>query len=214
MAAHITCSQLAVRTDESHLLSAVTFEARAPALIALTGANGAGKTTLLRTLAGRQLPSSGECLINSEPPYEFDPAFRAAVASLIDTPPLARDMTLSEQLAMVGVSWGSEHEAAFSAADQILEQLSIPELGQRFPYELSAGQLQLFAVALTLSRPFSILLLDEPERHLDTDRVERLLQLLESRVGAGALVITATHREEIVNRAHERIHLETPTESE
>lgn len=209
----ITCSQLAVSADEKDLLSEVTFEANAPALIALTGANGAGKTTLLKTLAGRQLPSSGECLINSAPPYECDPVFRAAVASLIDTPPLARDMTLTEQLALVGVSWGREHDAAFAAADQILQQLTIPDLGERFPYELSAGQLQLFALALTLSRPFEILLLDEPERHLDTDRVETLLQLLESRVTAGALVITATHRSELVTRANERIHLERSTES-
>lgn len=213
MAASISCSQLAVRTDESELLAPFSFEADAPALIALTGANGSGKTTLLKTLAGRQLPSSGQCLINSAPPYEFNPGFRAAVASLIDTPPLARDMTLSEQLALVSVSWGQEHDAAFVAADEILQQLTIPELGERFPYELSAGQLQLFALALTLSRPFDVLLLDEPERHLDTDRVETLLQLLESRVRAGALIITATHREEIVTRANERIHLERSTES-
>lgn len=214
MAASVECSRLAVRLDESVLLAETSFAISAPGLIALTGANGTGKTTLLKTLAGRQLPSSGECLVNSQAPYEFDPGFRAAVASLVDTPPMARDMTLTEQLALVNVSWGHDDDLAFSAAGEILEQLTIPELGERFPYELSAGQLQLFALALTLSRPFSILLLDEPERHLDTDRVQRLLQVLESRVEAGALVITATHREEITARAGQRIHLERPAEPE
>lgn len=165
------------------------------------------KTTLLKVIAGRQLPTDGECRIEGSAPDEFDPGFRAEVASLIDTPPMARDMTLTEQMALVRVSWGDDETTAFSAAAETLSQLTVPELGERFPHELSAGQLQLFAVGLTLSRPFGLLLLDEPERHLDGDRVQTLLDLLEERVGSGALVITATHRAEIIERTHQRLHL-------
>ncbi|WP_150462512.1 ABC transporter ATP-binding protein [Nesterenkonia ebinurensis] len=208
MTVTVRCHQLSVSVDEAVLLPETSFSAEEPALIALTGANGTGKTTLLKTLVGRQLPSTGEGLINGQQPYEFDPVFRAAVASLIDTPPMARDMTLTEQLALVRISWGAEDAAAaFTAAEQTLQQLTIGELGDRFPYELSAGQLQLFAVGLTLSRPFSLLLLDEPERHLDTDRVEALITLLEQRVAEGALVITATHRQEIISRAGRQLDL-------
>lgn len=214
MTSTVECRRLAVSLDGSPLLPETTFTATAPGLITLTGSNGTGKTTLLKTLAGRQLPSAGECLIDGEAPNEFDPAFRASVASLIDTPPMARDMTLLEQLALVQVSWGADEGTAFSAAEDLLNRLTIPELGERFPYELSAGQLQLFAVALTLSRPFGLLLLDEPERHLDTDRVQVLLGLLENRVESGALVITATHRAEIVEHAQEGIHLDRPAEPE
>ncbi|GFZ80480.1 ABC transporter ATP-binding protein [Nesterenkonia alkaliphila] len=207
MTASVICRGLGVSAEEAVLLPETSLTAEKPALIALTGANGTGKTTLLKTLAGRQLPSIGECLINGRPPYEFDPAFRAAAASLIDTPPMARDMTLCEQLALVRVSWGEDEAAAFTGAEQTLEQLTIAELGERFPYELSAGQLQLFALALTLSRPFELLLLDEPERHLDTDRVQRLISLLQQRVAFGALIITATHRAEIISQADQQIAL-------
>lgn len=133
------------------LLPETSFTLQAPGLIALTGPNGAGKTTLLKTLAGRQLPSSGQCLIGHLTPYEFDPAFRAAVASLIDTPPMARDMTLTEQLMPVRLSWGEDDDEARFGAEQCLVQLTIPHLGDRFPYELSSGQLQLFALADTQS---------------------------------------------------------------
>ncbi|WP_049897577.1 ABC transporter ATP-binding protein [Nesterenkonia massiliensis] len=134
------------------LLPETSFTLQAPGLIALTGPNGAGKTTLLKTLVGRQLPSSGQCLIGNLTAYEFDPAFRAAVASLIDTAPIARDMTLNEQLMLVRLSWGDDDDEARFGAEQCLAQLTIPHLGDRFPYELSSGQLQLFALALTLSR--------------------------------------------------------------
>lgn len=210
----VECRGLGVSADGTVLLPETTCTVRAPGLIALTGANGTGKTTLLKTLAGRQLPSTGDCLINSQAPFEFDPVFRASVASLIDTPPMARDMTLLEQLALVQVSWGRDEAEAFSRADEALERLAIPELGERFPFELSAGQLQLFALALTLSRPFDLLLLDEPERHLDTDRVDALLEILNARVDQGGLIITATHRTEIVERAGGRIHLQRPVELE
>ncbi|GAA1806575.1 ABC transporter ATP-binding protein [Nesterenkonia flava] len=161
----------------------------------------------MKTLAGRQLPSSGQCLIGNLTAYEFDPAFRAAVASLIDTPPMARDMTLNEQLMLVRLSWGDDDDEARFGAEQCLAQLTIPHLGDRFPYELSSGQLQLFALALTLSRPFEVLLLDEPERHLDAERVVALLDVLDEHLDRGALIITATHRQEIIDRTTHGIHL-------
>lgn len=203
MTVFVECDRLSVWSDDSVLLPETTFTLRKPGLVPLTGANGSGKTTLLRTLAGRQLPSSGRCLIDDEAPHEIDPAFRARVASLIDTPPMARDMTLIEQLALVQASWGTSVKRAFQASEDILESLTIPELSERFPYELSAGQLQLFGLALTFSRPFQVLLLDEPERHLDEIRAEALAEILETRVSAGALVIAATHRSEIMSRAAE-----------
>lgn len=207
MGAHVECRELCVAVDETPILPQTSFTLQAPGLVALTGPNGAGKTTLLKTLAGRQLPSAGECLINSLPPYEFDPTFRAAVASLIDPAPMARDMTLLEQLALVQVSWGTPEDEAFCAAEKLLVRLTIAELGERFPRELSSGQVQLFAVALTLSRPCRVLLLDEPERHLDDERADALLELLEEHVEAGALVITATHRASVIARADRRIEL-------
>lgn len=203
----VECQQVGVAAEQTVLLPATSFVLEAPGLVALTGANGAGKTTLLKTLAGRVLPTDGECLVEGKHPYEFAPVFRAAVASLIDTPPMARDMTLAEQLALVEASWAGSRAEAFRGAEQTLEQLTIAELGERFPYELSAGQLQLFAIGLTLSRPFRLLLLDEPERHLDGDRVQALLSILQARVSGGALVLTATHRSEIVENTSERLHL-------
>lgn len=201
------CQDLTVTIGETTLLTETSFEVTDPGIIALTGANGAGKTTLLKTLAGRQLPSWGEVLINDRTPYEFDPTFRAEVASLIDTPPMARDMTLLEQLALVRASWGQSPQESFQSAEQTLQRLTIPGLAERFPYELSAGQLQLFAIGLTISRPYRILLLDEPERHLDTERVQTLLQILRAEAQAGSIILTATHRQEIVEGAGDQIHL-------
>lgn len=213
MSLSVVCRSLSVGVDEAVLLSPTSCELNGPGLVALTGTNGAGKTTLLKCAAGRQIPSSGECLVNDGPPFEQEPQFRAQVASLIDTPPMARDMTLLEQVGVVSASWGSPREEALAHAAELLEELTIGALGDRFPYELSAGQLQLTAIALTLARPFDVLLLDEPERHLDEHRVETLVNVLQDRVDDGALIITATHRPDIINWAGQRLHLQHPDDA-
>lgn len=207
MSVTVRCDNVSVNLDDTVLLPATSLDLASPSLVALTGPNGAGKTTLLKVLGGRQLPTDGSCLINNQAPYELDPRFRAAVASLIDSPPLARDLMLIEQLALVQVTWGTTQEQAFRCAECLLERLTIGDLRHRFTYELSAGQLQLFALALTLSRPFDLLLLDEPERHLDGDRIQAVLELLNEHVQRGALVIAATHRDAVVQRSSSRINL-------
>lgn len=209
----ILCESLAVSSEEAQLLRPLSCELQGPGLIALTGPNGAGKTTLLKILAGRMLPTAGRCEIRSGGegfsgvPAEHDRGFRAAAASLIDTPPMAREMTLSEQLTMVGASWGAPPDSAEETSHGLLERLTIPQLAGRFPHELSAGQLQLFLLALTLARPAELLLLDEPERHLDGERIQVLLSLLEDRAAGGTTVITATHRQEIIEQCGQRLDL-------
>lgn len=210
----ILCEALSVSVEDALLLPAVSAELSGPGVVALTGANGTGKTTLLKTLAGRMRPTHGSCMFYASredgftgPPSEHDPTFRAEVASLIDTPPMARDMTLSEQLTLVASSWGARADRAEQADDELLDRLTIPQLAGRFPHELSAGQLQLFAVALTLSRPGGLLLFDEPERHLDEQRMEAVISVLEERASAGALVVTATHRAEIIERCDGQLNL-------
>lgn len=209
----ILCESLAVSSEAAQLLRPLSCELQGPGLIALTGPNGAGKTTLLKILAGRMPPTSGSCEICSGAegfsgvPAEHDRGFRAAAASLIDTPPMAREMTLSEQLTMVGASWGAPPDSAEETSHGLLERLTIPQLAGRFPHELSAGQLQLFLLALTLARPAELLLLDEPERHLDSERIQVLLSLLEDRAAGGTTVITATHRREIIEECGQRLDL-------
>lgn len=210
----VQCRSVTVSADGVRLLAPLTAELSGPGLVALTGANGTGKTTLLRVLAARVRPTGGHCAIRAEatdhigPPDEFAPEFRAATASLIETPPMARDMTVAEQLTLVAASWGRAPDQAEEQAQTLLEHLTIGALKTRFPHELSAGQLQLFAVGLTLIRPAELLLLDEPERHLDDRRVQAVLRLLQERAREGALVIAATHRQELVAGSETTLNLD------
>jgi ABC-type sulfate/molybdate transport systems ATPase subunit len=76
---------------------------------------------------------------------------------------------------------------------EALDTFGLGALGERFPHELSSGQGQLFRLALTWFRPARLLLLDEPEQRLDTDRRRMVGELVLGRRAAGTTVLMACH---------------------
>ncbi|MCS5497825.1 ATP-binding cassette domain-containing protein [Cnuibacter physcomitrellae] len=193
----LRADRVSVEVDAQRLLPPTSLEAAPGESVALRGPNGSGKTTLLRVLAGLQRPTSGSVSLGALRIDDRDRRFRAAVAGLIGMPPFARDLTLAEQLAFVGISWGVPRDAADRRATTLLDELSLVALASRYPHELSSGQTQLASIALTLARPFDVLLLDEPEQRLDADRLGLVAQALRRRLDEGAAIVFATHSDEL-----------------
>lgn len=177
--------------------------------LAVTGPNGAGKTTLLRVLAGLWTPTAGTVRIAGREPDDRDRRVRADLAALIGPPQTARDLTVVEHLQFVGATWGTPADEARRKAEALLDRLTLSHLAMRFPHELSRGQTQLLALALTLARPGRVLLLDEPEQRLDEERLGLVIDLLRERTGAGTALVMATHSPRLVEElATSRLHLE------
>ncbi|MFB9072698.1 ATP-binding cassette domain-containing protein [Citricoccus parietis] len=173
----------------------------------MTGPNGSGKSTLLRVLAGRASPSEGTCRVLGRPVGSSDPSHRREIASLVDSVPVASDMTLREQLGMVAASWSGNTPAAAEDAVRLAGELRLTHLLDRFPHELSSGQLQLFLMSLVLVRPGQVVILDEPERHLDSDHVKNLADILQQRCRQGATIIMASHDSTLIDTADRRLEL-------
>ncbi|MFI9292650.1 ATP-binding cassette domain-containing protein [Streptomyces gardneri] len=184
--------------DGTTLLAPTTFAVMPGEFRCLTGSNGSGKTTLLRAFLGSRRPTAGAVLLRGETVDMARPRHRRLVASLVEPVPVARDMTLHEQVTLVAASWYGNTTETAERADEIIERLGLTALGTRFPSQLSSGQLQLFHLALTLVRPADVVLLDEPERHLDTDRVDLVADLLAERAEQGTAFLVATHEAAVV----------------
>ncbi|GAA1484394.1 ABC transporter ATP-binding protein [Brachybacterium fresconis] len=198
-----------VDLDQNVLLREATGRAEAGEVLALTGANGSGKTTLLRVLAGLLAPTEGTVRIAGRRPDDRDRTFRSALAALIGPPQTARDLTVVEHLQFIGATWGTGAKDARARARQLLEELQISHLGGRFPHELSSGQSQLVALALTLARPCSVLLLDEPEQRLDADRLGLVIGAIRSRAESGSAIVLASHSPRLLEElADSRLHLQ------
>jgi ABC-type multidrug transport system ATPase subunit len=181
------------KIDEAVLLLPTDLELGAAECVVLRGPNGSGKTTLLRILAGTVPPSEGEATLDGSPIDERDDLTRSAIAALIGAPATYRDLTLVDHLVLIDSTWGHVGEDAADRADEILELLEIDHLAERFPHELSSGQQQLFHLSMVLVRPSSILILDEPEQRLDTDKRDLLTRILLDRKADGSSLLIACH---------------------
>lgn len=204
----VAFTDVAVLRDDVLMLDGATGSVPGGGILALTGANGAGKTTLLRVIAGIIRPTAGSVTIAGRRPDDRDPVFRRALAALIGPPQTARDLTVVEHLEFIAATWGAGRQAARERAGGLLEELAISPLARRYPHELSSGQTQMVALALTLARPFDVLLLDEPEQRLDADRLGQVIAAIRARADAGAAVVIASHSPRVLSELDPRtLHL-------
>ncbi|MEV8267241.1 ABC transporter ATP-binding protein [Microbacterium sp. NPDC076911] len=190
---------VSVVIDNQVLLPETSLCASEGEAVAIRGQNGAGKTTLLRVLGGLTSPSSGQVKLRGEQLSTRKASHRAAIAAMIGSPPFARDLTLREQLRFVRATWGDSAEAGEATGYALLDDFNITPLAERYTHELSSGQLQLFSLALTLSRPCDVYLLDEPEQRLDASRRALVATAIRRRLTDGIGVVFATHDAALVD---------------
>jgi ABC-type multidrug transport system ATPase subunit len=171
-------------------LDALDLSVRPGELVALAGANGAGKSTLLRLAAGLLEPSDGDVWIDGYAAGSIEA--RAACSYIGDQPSLYGDLSVREHIEYVANVHGLDAWPA--AADTLLSTLGLDERVDDLPVHFSRGLRQKTSLVLGLTRPFSVLLVDEPFVGLDPAGQDALTEILVATAAGGAAVIIATHQ--------------------
>lgn len=197
----IRASNVSVILDGVTRLHPIDLQVTAGEAVAIRGDHGCGRTTLLQVLAGHLEPTTGEALIGGQ---NVGAERGPRVAGLIDTPEFAEELTTREQVALAAATGDVPDEDARVAADRILSELGIEHLADRFPHLMSAGEAQLVGLAVALARPSDVLLLDEPERRLDNNRIEALLGILNRLRREGMTIVLATHSDRLADAIADR----------
>ena len=174
---------LAKRYRRVSALSDCTITVPEGTISALIGPNGAGKTTLLRLLAGLAQPTAGEVTVLGDTPRQ-DPAFLAGIGFLAQEIQLYRRFTAEDHIG-IGAHLNRDWDGA-SVRDR-LRSLNIPL--DRAVGKLSGGQRAQVALALTLAKKPSLLLLDEPVAALDPLARRHFLATLAAAVADGGLTV-------------------------
>jgi heme exporter protein A len=161
--------------------------------LAVLGPNGSGKTTLLRLLAGLLRPSGGEAeVLGCELPGETW-RLRGRVGYLGHEPLLYRDLTPRENLRFAARLHGLDREASESRIDELLAAVGMERRADDQVREFSAGMAQRVAICRSLLHEPELLLLDEPDAHLDSAAREAVEALL---AGGGRTRVIVTHDRE------------------
>jgi ABC-type multidrug transport system ATPase subunit len=149
--------------------------------LAVLGPNGSGKSTLLRVLAGLLRPSGGEVsVLGCSLPKETH-RIRGRVGYLGHAPLLYRDLSPRENLGLAAALHGLDQVASESRIERLLEGVGMAGRGDDRVAELSAGMKQRVDICRSVLHEPELLLLDEPDAHLDSEA--RLL--VEPLIGPG-----------------------------
>ena len=170
----------------------VSLEVSDGEFFSMLGPSGSGKTTTLRMIAGFELPTEGEVLLNGAdvsrlPPYQRD------VNTVFQDYALFPHMTVGDNVAyglMVRRVGRAERRAR---AAEALEMVRLPGFEKRRPGQLSGGQRQRVALARALVNRPKLLLLDEPLGALDLKLREEMqieLKAIQKDVGITFLFVT------------------------
>jgi ATP-binding cassette, subfamily F, member 3 len=214
----LSCSDLSRAFDAEPLFRNVGFELQAGERVGLVGPNGVGKTTLLRILAGLDRPDTGEArlhagarvaLLRQQPDFVpgrtlFDEArtalneLLAAQDDMIRTAEALALTTDESQRRNLAARYDRLHELlshhdAFTVdhrIDQVLAGLGfLREDYTRSVDTFSGGQQSRLMLAKLLLAAPDIMLLDEPNNHLDIDTTRWLENYL-ARQPEGMLIVS------------------------
>jgi heme exporter protein A len=159
--------------------------------LAVLGPNGSGKSTLLRILAGLLRPSGGEASVLGCALPKETYRLRGRVGYLGHEPLLYRDLSPRENLELGAALHGIDPQVWEPRIDALLDAVGMTTRSRDRVAELSAGMRQRVDICRAVLHEPELLLLDEPDAHLDPDARRRVAPLIAA--GSGRTRVVVSH---------------------
>lgn len=162
-------------------LDGLSLDVSRSEFVAVVGRSGCGKSTLLNLAGAMDFPSSGQVLLDGVSTSSLSDASltrlrREKVGFVFQSFQLLHTLTVFENVELPLLLAGKSDARA--SARERLNWVELEGLGDRYPHQLSGGQMQRVAIARALVHSPSILLADEPTGNLDTATGNTILSLL------------------------------------
>ena len=167
----------------SEVLSGVSITISEGQIIGVIGSSGSGKTTLLQVLAGLEFPDQGSIYFNeinllSNNSENFNLMRKNLFGYAYQFHYLLDDLTVFENCDLVFKIANNKKVIENSQKIiQILDELGIAELKNKYPYMLSGGERQRVAIARAIVHEPKFVLMDEPTGNLDQENAEVIQNL-------------------------------------
>ncbi len=188
------------------ILTGISFDVQPGEAVALVGRNGTGKSTILRTIRGFLPPMAGEVSVKGKSVASIEsqrlaalvgflspaiPQSHITVDEVIELSSLGRLRTMDELVA-------SDHPEVFS---------EVVGFGSRFLDEMSSGQQRKVMLLGLVAQWTDVLLMDEPELHLDLPSLRELHGLITWATSRGKSVVLSTHNLETIRLLPNRLYV-------
>jgi putative ABC transport system ATP-binding protein len=189
-------------------LNGVSLAVEEGEFTAVMGPSGSGKSTLLNLIAGLDRPTSGSVTVAGSDLGRMSEAAlarfrRDRVGFVFQFFHLLPNLTALENV-LIPAQLKSTTSAEASGRE-LLDQLGIAEVANRYPAKLSGGQQQRVAIARALINKPSLLLADEPTGALDTRSGDQVMELLMQLHRSGQTILLVTHDAKLATRYAARV---------
>jgi erythritol transport system ATP-binding protein len=208
----VLCASRVSKTyGERVVLDSVDFAVERGKVNVLIGANGAGKSTLMKILAGVEMPTSGQLVLEGRPCAfaSTADAEAAGIGIVHQELRLFPNLSISDNIFL-----GSERKRHGVLVDvrsqerearELLRQLGQDIDPRTMLEDLPLGKQQLVEIARALAQRTRVLFLDEPTSALSAKEVATLFDVLRSLKARGVSLVYVSHRLEELLRIGDRI---------
>lgn len=186
------------------ILDRVSLSVEPGSIVALTGPSGRGKTTLGRIMAGLQRPDEGRVTCDATPVgwvrSRAAAQVRGRIGMVFQSPRRSCDprLTLGKTISLT-----ARPKADLFA---IIRAVAItPDLLDRYPAQVSDGQLQRAAMARTLAAMPDYMILDEMSAMLDPATTATLIDVVRKFAQDGGGVLLISHDHELVKAVADHV---------
>jgi len=168
---------------DKNLLQDICFTLGEKEIMTILGQNGIGKTTILKCVTGILKWQRGQTLLNGR---SIGSSQEAQKQISIGYVPQAHGLSFPYTVRELVIMGRARHIGLFSVpskmdkeiADQAIDEVGIGSIRDKSCRQLSGGQLQLVFIARALASEPKVLVLDEPESHLDFRNQFKIINLI------------------------------------
>ncbi len=187
----------------NHALNDIDLEINEGEIIVILGPSGSGKSTMLNMLSGIDNPTKGKIIFNGKRidkmnEIELTDYRKDYLGFIFQSYNLISNLTVKENIEL-----GKELAIKPLEIDEVMTSVELKDQKNKYPYQLSGGQMQRVAIARSLVKNPKVLFCDEPTGALDENTGKKVLALLQKiNEKYKTTMIIVTHNPSIALMAH------------
>ena len=195
--------------NNQQILKDITINFRKNEFVSILGPSGSGKTTLLNIIGSLDKYDSGDLIINNKSTKSFtdkqtDAYRNSCIGFIFQNYNLISHLTIYENIEISLKLKGIKKEIRNKKINNILKEVGLFEYKNKYPNQLSGGQVQRVTIARALINNPKIILADEPTGALDSETSAQIMKLIK-KISKDKLVIMVTHNKKIAKDYSDRI---------
>lgn len=197
----------------THALRGVDLMVATGEFTAMAGPSGSGKSTLLNIIGGLDRPTAGRVEvdgreINTLSKTELSLLRRDRIGFIFQSYNLIPVLTALENAEYVLMLQGIPTAERRERVREVLREVGLEGLENRYPRQLSGGQQQRVAIARAIVSEPALVLADEPTANVDSETGKGLLDLMRRlNEKKGVTFFFSTHEEAVMKRARRLLQI-------